>query len=516
MAIATAPAPTTQERSGSLPPQVRVAIVGSGFSGLGMAIRLRQEGIEDFVVLERAGEVGGTWRDNTYPGCQCDIPSLLYSYSFAPNPAWTRLYPLQEEIQAYLRHCAQRFEVLPKIRFNAEVQDAEWDEEHSVWRLQTAQGPLTADVLVAGVGGLSEPAPPDIPGLDSFQGTTFHSAKWNHAHDLRGERVAVVGTGASAIQFVPKIQPQVEKLHVFQRTPPWVLPDPDRPMKPAERWVLRNFPPARRAARTAIYWIFELTVLGTMKDRRLVKPIEDQARRHLARQVPDPELRAKLTPNYTIGCKRILLSDTYYPALQAPNAEVVTERITEITPKGVRTADGVEREVDTIILGTGFNLHNHPAFDHVRGRGGVTLADAWKGSPRAYLGSSVAGFPNYFTLVGPNSAGGFNSIVFTSEAHINYVIECLKVMDERGLAAVEVRRDVYEEWEREVEHRLRNSVWNAGGCRSWYLDENGNNNVWWPGFTWRLWQQTRRFDLANYVVRSGGANGRPALAGAPS
>jgi cation diffusion facilitator CzcD-associated flavoprotein CzcO len=494
---------------------VRVAIVGSGFSGLGMAIRLKQEGIEDFVVLERADEVGGTWRDNTYPGCQCDIPSLLYSYSFAPNPNWTRVYPLQEEIQAYLRDCAERFEVLDHIRFGAEVQDAEWDDEAAVWRLQTAAGPVTAQILVSGVGGLSEPAPPAIPGLDSFEGKIFHSARWDHEHDLTGERVAAIGTGASAIQFIPKIQPKVGRLHLFQRTPPWVLPDPDRPISPAEQRLFRAFPPARRLARTLIYWIFELTVLGTMKDRRLVRPIENQGRRHLERQVPDPDLRAKLTPDYTIGCKRILLSDEYYPALQAPNAEVVTDRITEITPRGIRTQDGVEREVDTIILGTGFNLHNHPAFAHVRGRDGRTLGDMWQGSPRAYLGSTVAGFPNYFTLVGANSAGGFNSIVFTSEAHINYVLECLRVMDERGLRSVEVRRDVYEDWEREVEHRLRNSVWNAGGCTSWYLDEKGNNNVWWPGFTVSLWRQTRRFDLANYVVRAGGGSSRrPALAGA--
>ena len=484
-----------------MPDSTRIAIVGSGFSGLGMAIRLKQEGIHDFVVLERAGEVGGTWRDNTYPGCQCDIPSLLYSYSFAPNPEWTRLYPLQEEIQAYLRRCARQFHVLPHIRFDAEVQDAAWDEDAGAWQLQTARGPLTAQVLVSGAGGLSEPARPAIPGLEDFEGRTFHSAAWDHDHDLSGDRVAVLGTGASAIQFVPHIQPRVERLHLFQRTPPWVLPNQDRPVSPREKWVYRHLPPARRLARTAIYWLFELTVLGTIKDRRLVRPLENQGRRHLERQVPDPDLRAKLTPNYTIGCKRILMSDDYYPALSQPNAEVVTERIEAITPRGVRTADGVEREVDTIILGTGFNIHSHPAFKRVHGRNGVTLADAWRGSPRAYLGTTVAGFPNYFTLVGPNSAGGFNSIVFTVEAHINYAIEAIRAIERGALHSVELRREVYEDWARDVEHRLRNSVWNAGGCNSWYLSEQGDNTVWWPGFTWRLWQLTRRFDLGSYVTQ---------------
>ena len=484
-----------------MPERVRVAIVGAGFSGLGMAIRLKQEGIEDFVVLERAHEVGGTWRDNTYPGCQCDIPSLLYSFSFAPNPEWSRLYPLQGEIQDYLRRCARQFGVQGHVRFNAEVQDAAWDEEAGVWRIQTARGPLEAQVLVSGVGGLSEPALPAIPGLEDFEGTMFHSAAWNHDHDLTGERVAVFGTGASAIQFVPRIQPDVGRLHLFQRTPPWVLPHGDRAITPPEKWLFRNVPPARWLARTALYWGFEITVFGTIVDRRLVKPIEAMGLRHLRRQVPDPELRAKLTPRYTLGCKRILPSNNYYPSLTQPNVEVVTDGVEAVTARGIRTSDGTEREVDTIILATGFNVHHHPSFHRVHGRDGRTLAEVWRGSPRAYLGTSVAGFPNHFTLVGPNSAGGFNSIVFTSEAHINYVIECLRAMEQRGLQSVEVRREAYDAFEREVEERLRESVWNSGGCTSWYLDDQGRNNVWWPGFTWRLWQRTRRFDLGNYVVR---------------
>jgi cation diffusion facilitator CzcD-associated flavoprotein CzcO len=482
----------------------RIAIIGAGFSGLGMAIRLKQEGIEDFVVLERANEVGGTWRDNTYPGCQCDIPSYLYSFSFAPNPNWTRSYPLQAEIREYLQRCAEEFGVMPQIRFGHELQDASWDEAVRCWRLKTSQGVLSADILVAGVGGLSAPSTPDIPGLERFEGTVFHSSAWDHEHDLDGERVAVIGTGASTIQFVPRIQPSVGALHLFQRTPPWVLPDRDRPIAEGERRLFRTVPPLQRLARAALYWAHEATVFVTIVDRRLAKLLERQGRRHLRLQVQDAMLRAKLTPSYTVGCKRILLSNEYYPALTRPNVELVTDPIREVRARSIVTRSGAEREVDTIILGTGFKVHDHPAFARVRGRDRRTLAEEWQGSPRAYLGTTVPGFPNLFLLVGPNSAGGFNSIVFTSEAHINYVMGCLDKMDDEGLESVEVRRGVYEAYNRSVDNRLRESVWNAGGCQSWYLDANGRNNVWWPGFTWRLWQRTRHFDVDRYSVRTRG------------
>jgi cation diffusion facilitator CzcD-associated flavoprotein CzcO len=488
-------------------PHVRIAIIGAGFSGLGMAIRLRQEGIEDFVVLERADEVGGTWRDNTYPGCQCDIPSYLYSFSFAPNPDWTRSYPLQGEIRDYLRRCAEEFGVMPHIRFGHELSDATWDESSRRWQLETPHGSLSADVLVAGIGGLSAPSTPEIPGLERFEGTMFHSSAWDHEHDLDGERVAVIGTGASAIQFVPRIQPSLARLHLFQRTPPWVLPDMDRPISDRERRLFRKVPLLQRLLRMAIYWGHEATVFVTIVNRRLAKLLERQGRRHLQSQVTDATLRGRLTPDYTVGCKRILLSNDYYPALMQSNVELVTDPIEEVRERSILTRDGVEREIDTIILGTGFKVHDHPSFGRVRGRDGRTLAEEWQGSPRAYIGTTVPGFPNLFLLVGPNSAGGFNSIVFTSEAHINYVIECIEKMDERGLESVEIRRDVYEAYNRGVDERLSESVWNAGGCQSWYLDANGHNNVWWPGFTWRLWQRTRRFDIDRYSVRAGGVRG---------
>src|SRR4051794_33644806 len=448
----------------------RVAIVGAGFSGLCMAIRLLQEGIDDFVVLERGDELGGTWRDNTYPGCQCDIPSALYSYSFAPNPDWSRFYPLQSEIRDYLRRCARDFGVMPYIRFGHDVSGAAWDDDAGHWLLETSHGELTAEVLVGGMGGLSEPSVPDLPGLDGFEGTRFHSAHWDHDHDLRGERVAVIGTGASAVQFVPKIQPHVERLYLYQRTPSWVLPDPDRRVTDFERQLYRRVPATQRLLRAGIYFLHETTVLGTIVDRRLSKGFETIARNHLRRQVRDSELRAKLTPHYTLGCKRITLSDTYYPALTRPNSEVVTDPIREIRPRSIVTGDGVEREVDTIILGTGFKALDNPGFSRVRGREGRSLQEAWQGSPRAYLGTTISGFPNLFLLVGPNSAGGYNSILFTTEAHVNYAVQCVRQMEERGLRSVEVRPEVYERFNQEAERRLHSSVWNAGGCASWYLD----------------------------------------------
>jgi len=476
----------------------RVAIVGAGFSGIGMAVRLLADGIDDFYVLERASDLGGTWRDNTYPGCQCDIPSALYSFSFAPNPDWSRLYPLQSEIREYLNRVARDYGVVPHIRFGHEVSGAAWDEEDRVWRIETAQGQLTANVLVGAMGGLTEPQVPELPGIERFGGTMFHSARWDHDHDLSGERVAVVGTGASAVQIVPEVQQRVASLRLFQRTPVWVMPDADRRVTEFERRMFRRLPATQRAVRGLIYLLQESTVLGTIVDRRLSRVFEQIARRHLRRQVPDPELRAKLTPSYTLGCKRITMSNTYYRALGQPSSEVITEPIAEVTEHGIRTGDGREHELDTIVWATGFRVFDHPGFAAVRGRGGMTLHEAWQGSPRAYLGTAVAGFPNLFLLVGPNSAGGYNSIIFSSEAHINYVAGCVREMERSGVATVEVRPEVYDAFARETERRLGASVWNRGGCASWYLDQNGRNGIWWPGFTAQLWRRTRRFDRGSY------------------
>ncbi|MEX2193714.1 MAG: NAD(P)/FAD-dependent oxidoreductase [Thermoleophilaceae bacterium] len=477
----------------------RIAIVGTGFAGLGMAIRLKQEGVHDFVVLERAGDVGGTWRANTYPGCACDVPSHLYSFSFALNPDWSRTYSPQPEIWDYLRDCSRRYGVEPHIRYGHDVTSAGWDDREQLWRLDTSQGPVTAQVLIAGMGPLAEPSFPDIPGLDGFEGAAFHSAEWDHEHDLTGERVAVIGTGASAIQLVPKIQPDVASLKVFQRTPPWVMPHSDRPITGFERRLYRLFPPAQRLVRALVYWGRELLVPGFVKDQRLMKVPELLARRHLKSQVPDPELRAKVTPDYTIGCKRILPSNKWYPAITEPNVDVVTDGIREVKAHSIVTTDGAEHEVDSIVFGTGFHVTDMPIGQKVRGRGGMLLDDAWKGSPQAYLGVTVSGFPNLFTLIGPNTGLGHNSMVFMIESQLSYVLGALRHMEQRGLAAVEVRREAQDAYNAEIQARMPGTVW-MSGCASWYIDENGRNTTIWPDFTWKFRQRTASFDPARYEL----------------
>ena len=489
------------------PPHVRALIIGAGFAGLGTSIALQREGIEH-VVLERAGDLGGTWRDNRYPGCKCDVPSHLYSFSFALNPDWSSTYSSQTEIWDYLRRCAERFGVLPRIRFGTEVSEACWDERERRWEVRTPAGRWTADVVVASTGGLSVPAVPDLPGLDRFTGTVFHSAGWDDGHRLDGERVAVVGTGASAVQIVPRIQPRAGRLLVFQRTPGWVLPHGDRPIRDWERALYRRLPLLQRLVRWGVYWSRELLVVGLCRDPRWTGPVRRLATRHLARQVPDPELRARLTPTFTPGCKRLLLSNEYYPALTAGNVEVITEPIGEVGERSIRTADGSEHEVDTIILATGFRVTDNPTFERLRGRGGRTLADAWRdGGMQAYLGTTVSGFPNLFLVTGPNTGIGHTSLVVMIEAQVRYVLDALRTMARRGLAEVEVRREAQDAYNDDLQRRMRRTVWNAGGCASWYLDARGRNTTLWPDFTWRFQRRTRRFDADAYELRR--ANGAP-------
>ena len=489
----------------------RIVIVGAGFSGLGMAIKLRQEGELDFAVLERASEIGGTWRDNTYPGCRCDVPSHLYSFSFAPNPNWSSTFSPQPEILDYLRGCAERYGVMPHIRFDCELLSADWDEDAQLWRIETSQGELTADVVIAAQGPLSDPNTPELPGLESFEGTIFHSARWNHEHELAGERVAVIGTGASAIQFVPKIQPQVEQLHVFQRTAPWVVPHRNRPLSRRERAVYRVFPPAQLAMRAGIYWARESFVLQFRRPR-LGRFVEKMALRHLHDQVEDPALREKLRPRYAIGCKRILPTDEWYPALVKPNVEVVTGAIREVRANSIVGEDGVERDVDTIIFGTGFHVTDIPIATRIRGREGRTLAETWGGSPAAYKGSAVAGYPNLFFLVGPNTGLGHNSIVFMIEAQIQYLTGALRALDRNGARTVEVRPEAQAAYNVEIDRMTDGTVWVSGGCRSWYIDANGHNSTLWPTFTWPFRQRLREFDEAAYALGAAVPEPLPAAA----
>ena len=489
-----------------LPTRTRVVVVGTGFAGLGTAIRLRQAGETDFVVLERGGDVGGTWRDNTYPGCACDVPSHLYSFSFAPNPDWTRAFSPQPEIQAYLQRTARDFGVLPYVHLWTEVLEAAWDDEAATWTVETSRGTVVCDVLVLGTGGLSEPSVPTLPGLDRFAGTTFHSATWDHDHDLAGERVAVVGTGASAIQFVPHVQREAAHLTLFQRTAPWVMPRRDRAISRAERALYKRVPAAQKLNRGGIYVGRESWLLGFTVQPALMKAGEKVALRLLEKQVPDPVLRDKLTPRYRLGCKRVLLSNDYYPALSQPNVDVVTDRIVEVVEHAVvsEAADGTRTEhpVDTIIFGTGFQVSDPPIAHRVVGKDGRTLAQTWAGAGMSALhGVSVAGFPNLFFLVGPNTGLGHTSIVYMIEAQIAYVLDALAKLDAHGLAAVEPKREAQDAWNAKIQEQLQGTVWNSGGCSSWYLDANGRNTTLWPTFTLPYRRRLAEVDLDLYETR---------------
>ncbi len=485
-----------------LPSHTDVAIVGAGFSGLGMAIKLKRDGREDFVVLERAADVGGTWQANTYPGCQCDVPSNLYSFSFAPNPGWSRTFPMQPEIWKYLRGVADEFGIRPHVRLGCEVTDAAWDEGAGLWRIETSHGGLTARILVAAAGGLSEPSIPNLPGIEGFEGAAFHTARWDHAYDLRNRRIAVVGTGASGIQVVPHIQPLVKRLTVFQRTPPWILPHPGRRVRPREGQLFRMLPAVQRAVRGAVFWGREAYVLP-FTHHRLSRFPERMARRHLARQVPDPDLRERLTPDYEIGCKRILLSDLYYPALQQPNSELVTEAVVRVTPRGVVTADGRKHEVDTIVWGTGFRVSDMPVGDYLRGRAGRVLGDVWRQHGlQALRGTTVSGFPNLFILTGPNTGLGHNSIVFMIESQLAYVMDALRTMDAQGASVVDARPEAQAAFNEDLQEQMAGTVWTEGGCASWYLDANGRNGTLWPDSSWSFRRATRRFDPAEYALET--------------
>jgi cation diffusion facilitator CzcD-associated flavoprotein CzcO len=478
---------------------VKIAIIGSGFAGIGMAIQLKKAGFDDFVILEKDDDLGGTWRDNRYPGCACDVPSPMYSFSYELNPSWSRLFAPQEEILAYLRRCVDKHGIGPHIRYGSAVDLLEWDDDARHWRVSLTDGEvLTAKAVVSGIGALHVPSHPSIPGADRFGGTTFHSAQWDHSCDLTGKRVAVIGTGASAIQFVPKVAEKAASLRVFQRTPPWIQPKPDFVLPRWARTVLRYVPGAQRVFRNAIYWLLETRATGFTINPKLMVPQEKVARAHLKRQIRDPELRAKVTPGYTIGCKRILLSSDYYPALAEPHVDVITDGIAEITETGLVTADGTAHDVDVIIYGTGFKVTDALAEQHIVGRGGQKIQDAWADGIEAHHGTTVAGFPNLFMLLGPNTGLGHNSVVFMIESQVQHVMSCLRLLREDKAEAIEVRLRAQRRYNDHLQRRLGKAVWNEGGCKSWYLDENGVNRTLWPGFTFEFWARTRHARRRDY------------------
>jgi cation diffusion facilitator CzcD-associated flavoprotein CzcO len=484
-----------------MPEHHRIVIIGAGLAGVGLGVRLRQAGIDDFVILERNESVGGTWFEHTYPGCACDIPTHLYSYSFARNPNWSRLFPRQHEILDYVRATADRYGVTAQIRFGTEMEHAHWDERADAWRVETSAGELECEVLVSAIGATAEPDEPAIPGLDSFAGTRFHSARWDHEHDLTGERVAVIGTGPAAAQFVPLIQPQLERLLVFQRTPPWVIPHPDRGVPRAERTLYRLAPAAQDLQRNLFFAIYEACGIGFRGRTELIAPIEALGRAHLRRQVHDPELRAKLTPRYRFGCKRPILSNAYYPALTRRNVELVAGGIARVGKRSITTRAGTRHPVDTIITAIGYRYNRSLLVARLTGVGGRTLGEVWNRSPRAYLGSAVPGFPNMFILLGPNAIG-INSVIFTLESQIQYVMSALRTMDRRRVRRVEVRPRALAQFIAEVDRRSEGSVWTHGGCSAYYLDDDGRNYALYPGFAAAFRRRTRRFDARQYEMVS--------------
>jgi cation diffusion facilitator CzcD-associated flavoprotein CzcO len=481
-----------------LPEHVEVFIVGAGFAGLGAAIKLAEAGEPDFLCVDRGSEVGGTWRDNSYPGAACDVPSQLYSFSFALNPDWSHSFSRQPEIQQYLRTVAERSGLLDRFRFGVSMTGASWDGAAERWRIETTAGVTSARLLVAATGSLSEPRLPDLEGIESFDGAIFHSARWNHQLDLTGKRIAVIGTGASAIQIVPELARRADRVDVFQRTPPWVLPRRDVAYRPWQLRLLRRIPLVQRLARAGIYLAREATVPMFIALPGLGKLATRQARRNIERAISDPELRARVTPHYAIGCKRVLISNDWYPALARDNVRLITDPIRRLSRSAVVTADGAEHPVDALVVATGFQATEPPIARTITGADGRTLSQAWaEHGMQAYKGTAVAGFPNLFVLIGPNTGLGHSSMIYMIESQLAYLVDAWRTMRRHRLAVVEVLADAQRSWNADLQRRMARTVWQTG-CQSWYLDAHGRNVSLWPRPTFTFRRLTARFDLAAY------------------
>ncbi|WP_040524338.1 flavin-containing monooxygenase [Gordonia effusa] len=487
---------------------VQVAIIGAGFSGLGAAIKLTQEGISDFVLLDRGSDFGGTWRDNTYPGAACDVPSHLYSYSFALNPSWSRSYSHQPEIHRYINGVADTYGVRSKARFNTEVTQANWDDKASQWVIDTmsdgVKKQIRAAVMVGAVGPLCEPNLPDIKGFNDFEGKVVHSARWDNDFDYSGKRVAVIGTGASAIQIVPQLGKIAAQLDVYQRTAPWIVPRNERRYLKAENWAFKNVPGYQAAARGTIYTASEFVAFGMTYAPAVLKPVEGVCRATIARAIKDPVLREKATPKFAVGCKRILKSNEWYPTLARDNVDLVTDGIDEITSTGIKTADGTVRDVDVIVVATGFHVTDSPAFERIVGADGRSLAEVWEeGGMQGYKGSFVHGFPNMMLMVGPSTGLGHTSMVYMIESQLNYLVDYLKTARSGSITRVDVKADAQRDYNTYIQRKLRRSVWTNGGCASWYKDAHGNITTLWPGFTFDFRRITRSFDAGAFDIVRG-------------
>ncbi|MBU0901503.1 flavin-containing monooxygenase [Pseudomonas spirodelae] len=480
------------------PAPLRVLIIGSGFGGLGMAIQLQKAGIEDFLLLEKAAEVGGTWRDNSYPGAACDVPSHLYSFSFEPKTDWSRKFAPQAEIHAYMLHCVTKYQLRPRIRCNAEVASAAFDAAAALWRVTLSNGEeLCAEVLISACGQLNQPAYPALPGVEQFTGEAFHSARWRHDLDLTGKRVAVIGTGASAIQFVPQLQPKVAEIKLFQRSPAYVLAKPDRAYKTWELALMRKLPWLQRIDRGLKYLQYEMRGLAFISLPWLMKLMRFTFDRHLNQQISDPQLRAQLQPDYPMGCKRILISNDYFPALAKPNVTVISEAISRVTETAIVTADGREHPCDVLIYGTGFAATDFLAPMQITGLAGLELNQAWQAGAEAYKGISVSGFPNLFILYGPNTNLGHNSIIYMLESQFRYVLGCIDVLRQQDVRYLNVKAAVQQHYNQQIQASSHRTIWEQG-CSSWYKTASGKSTNNWPGYTFTYRQQTRAPEINDY------------------
>lgn len=477
-----------------------IIITGTGFSGICVGIQLKKAGFHNFKIVEKANDVGGTWRDNTYPGAACDVKSNLYSYSFEPNPNWTREYSPQAEILDYIKHCVKKYDLEQHIIYNWEVKAAKYDEENGIWELSNQKKEkLTANIAIVGNGPLHIPSLPDIEGIKDFKGAVFHSAQWNHEYDLSNKNVCVIGTGASAIQFVPEIQPKVKNLYLMQRTAPWVLPKPDGEFSATQNVLFEKIPFLQKMNRDFIYYFNEAQVVGMMYNDAILKLGELIGKQHIKKYIKDPELRKKLTPNFKLGCKRVLLSNNYYQALAQPNLEVVTDGIQKFTKDSVVTNDGKTRKIDAIIMGTGFHVADSFQYYNVQGKNGVQLKEVLGASPEAYYGTSVHQFPNLFIMLGPNTGLGHNSMIYMIESQTNYIIDAIQKMTKQNIKSIDVRKEVQTKFNEEIQKKLEGTIW-LSGCKSWYLSEDGKNHTVWPGFTLEFRNRTKNINLTDYII----------------
>ncbi len=478
------------------------AIVGAGFAGIGAAIRLQQAGRHNFIIFEKAAEVGGTWRDNIYPGCACDVPSYLYSFSFAINPNWSRAFSKQPEILAYIKDCVKQFELGDKIRFQTGIQAIEFNEGGAYWTLTTESGQqVTAQSVILALGPLNVPNIPKIEGQDTFTGAHFHSSQWKSGESLAGKKVAIIGTGASAIQIIPEIAKEVAQLYVFQRTAPWVGPRPDREIPPSLQRLYKRFPVLQWLTRQLIYRILEFQGKAFFGNISIRNGMKKRALRHIKASVPDPALRKLVTPTYEIGCKRILLSETYYPTLAQSHVELIPEAVSTLLDRSIIGSKGSEREVDTVIYATGFHAAAYEKAITIIGKNGTTLTEAWASrGPEAYLGTTVNGFPNLLFIIGPNTGLGHNSMLHIMESQFNYMLDYLQLLDKEEVDCLDVKASVQTAFNEDIQEKLSHMVWSSG-CNSWYHTENGKNTTLWPGPTTTFRQRTRHINSEDYHLQ---------------